>query len=127
MLSTLHGLSHLPRLGRHPPGLRSSGVTIPDPWTRAGDAASPRMMTTIPSGKGVTGQKDAVPDGRSHLVWGVRDHARAVEFLKEAIHIEPRAVDAHLDLARCLKVLGRLAEAREHLAEAQRLDPGVTL
>jgi protein O-GlcNAc transferase len=61
------------------------------------------------------------------LTSGVGDHARAIDLLTEAVRIEPRAVDAHLDLARCLKALGRLDEAQEHLTEALRLDPSVKL
>jgi hypothetical protein len=74
--SSPNRLSHPPRLGRHPPGLRSSGVTIPDLPTRARDAASPRMMTTMITlgRKRATGQIDAVPDGRSH--WRGRHAAR---------------------------------------------------
>ena len=54
-------------------------------------------------------------------------HGRAVEFLREAVRIEPSAVDPYLDLARCLTALGRAEEARRALTEAQALDPEATL
>jgi len=49
-------------------------------------------------------------------------HERAVLFLHEAVGIEPRAIDAHLDLARCFAALGRTAEAQASLDNARRLD-----
>ncbi len=52
---------------------------------------------------------------------------RAVVFLEEAVRIEPRAIDAHLDLVRCLRGLGRPAEAERHREAAKRLDPGARL
>lgn len=54
-------------------------------------------------------------------------HARAIEFLKEAVRIEPRAVDAHLDLARCFAARGRSGEARKSLETARQLDPRAEL
>lgn len=47
------------------------------------------------------------------------EHARAVEFLEEAVRIELRAVDALLDLARSVEALGRGAEAKRWLTVAQ--------
>jgi tetratricopeptide (TPR) repeat protein len=64
--------------------------------------------------------------GRFLLV-GAHLHERAVEFLQEAIRLEPRAIDAHLDLVRCLKAMGRAAEAQSQWEVAQRLDPDAVL
>lgn len=53
----------------------------------------------------------------------VRMDLRALVYLEQAVRIEPCAAAAHLDLARCLRALGRREEAREHAEEALRLDP----
>jgi len=55
------------------------------------------------------------------------ERARAVTFLEKAVRIEPRAVDVHLDLARCLMALGRTEEAKRSLHKARELDPSVRL
>ena len=55
------------------------------------------------------------------------ERVRALVFLEEAVRIEPCAIDAHLDLARCLKELGRTNEAEQRLAEARQIDPKATL
>jgi tetratricopeptide (TPR) repeat protein len=63
--------------------------------------------------------------GRFLLTAGL--HARAIEFLNEAVRIQPRAIDAHLDLARGFEALGRSGEARKSLEEARQLDPRAKL
>ena len=63
--------------------------------------------------------------GRFLLMAGL--HARAAAYAEEAVRIEPRAIDAHLDLARCFMELGRVAEAQQHLNEARQLDPKAML
>jgi tetratricopeptide (TPR) repeat protein len=63
--------------------------------------------------------------GRFLLFAGL--HERAVEFLQEAVRIEPQAIDAHLDLARCFQKMGNRAESEAALRAARELDPGARL
>jgi len=49
--------------------------------------------------------------------------ADAEQHLRRAIALNPAYVEAHAQLARVLRSLGRFDEARAQLAEAQRIDP----
>jgi len=73
---------------------------------------------------------EGIPVGNWEAYWqlglflvGAGKTGRAVGFFEEAVHIEPRAIEAHLDLARCLQKLGRDEDAQRHLDEARLLDP----
>ena len=49
--------------------------------------------------------------------------AEAEQHVRRAIALNPAAVDAHLNLSRMLRSLGRFGDARAELARAQQLDP----
>jgi tetratricopeptide (TPR) repeat protein len=49
------------------------------------------------------------------------DHALAVDRLREAVRLRPGSVEAHSDLARAYRALGRQQEAEAELKEAGRL------
>jgi TolB-like protein/Tfp pilus assembly protein PilF len=49
--------------------------------------------------------------------------AKAEQHVRRAIALNPAAVDAHLNLSRMLRSLGRFSDARAELARAQQLDP----
>ena len=62
-----------------------------------------------------------------HVLLSWSESGRAVGFLEEAVRIEPRAIDAQLDLARCLSELGRHDEAKARLEQARALDREASL
>jgi superkiller protein 3 len=47
----------------------------------------------------------------------------AIEQYRQALQVDPRFVDAHIDLASALFAKGELPEAKAHFLEATRLDP----
>ncbi len=58
--------------------------------------------------------------GKLHL--DLKEPAEAEKHLRRALELSPKARDANVQLARCLRDLGREAEAREQLAKVQRID-----
>src|SRR5438045_1351304 len=47
----------------------------------------------------------------------------AIAQYRQALQVDPRFVDAHIDLASALFAKGELEEAKAHYLEATRLDP----
>ncbi len=79
-------------------------------------------------GKNVAKPKERAPwlEDLGKEAFSKGNFARAIDYYKEALQLDPRSPELHQDLGLALFKGGRLEEAVEHFTEALKLDPGNT-
>ncbi len=80
------------------------------------------LLKTIEDSSGL---EAAVQYELARIAQSRKDHRQAVEHLRKALQLEPRAERLHYPLAQALRALGEAEQAREHLAHQGRDLPTV--
>ena len=118
-----------PMLSTSSPTVSTAALTAPTLTTTTKTSyPTTNPLMSKEKGKNVAKPKERAPwlEDLGKEAFSKGNFARAIDYYKEALQLDPRSPELHQDLGLALFKGGRLEEAVEHFTEALKLDPGNT-